>query len=827
MTPGNRNPSTPLTHRIRDKPHREPKKPPLTPQIATTSDREIRYREKLNFSKRNLSAELNTVKNLGKVSQASPLFSSPPKNSKLKANPPSVPRKSTSDRGSPPFKTPPRRNLSIDISSPGITAQEKSCLPDSPHILERPSPNSTWKKPRDSVRSYPNSTPTSESSIQSPSPKMAAKNYKNIYLGSNNGKKKQGSTNPFELNFSEMRSLIADGTLNPTQKLLRIPDIRIPNQSNNKQSKEREHSNPKTNQAKDPSNYQPKHQKTRLLPADKPRNDYKNVFTNNFTNRLRTLDQVGIMERDGSNPPDQPSPSLRLKRHILLSIERQQKLYTKTFLKSLTNILKEILTNKNITNKGTHLENTATLDQVKQEVFHSNLIKLLQSHCNSYEEVIDEETKNEVTTDMAEKNTEYLLQLFQADLPDISEQISDLTSPKELSSITTNLKTIVEAYTEALHSNPTPELGLPPPPNPYDLSEKIADLEYKGDTEHSRINQLEAKVLILTNELQRVKGYTLTNSQTMEDKRLRIDNIEDRRWHNSNFKQKSDLLYDIIRDELGATVADLSDIDIVTPKSGAKFQETFAMVTLPNTQSKHNLEKSLKRLRTERIFKCFTKRPTPRMLQGEMKDTMDMIRQNAFELYNEAANKQDRPDRVIPEDDKQKIALKPVTRSGNYSAWFEVQCPQSKLAWIPINLDPEAPNPFDSYNFNEEIHNPTVREEAQKNPAYANPRNPLTGANTNPLGPKKPTKTIPQKDNTAVVDTVDDTGGDTVSDTVGDTDTPINTDIVTKYLSGVLKGDPKLEIIIAHLNKNSGPSPIKQISDLNHTGEAGSSTVSN
>ena len=103
---------------------------------------------------------------------------------------------------------------------------------------------------------------------------------------------------------------------------------------------------------------------------------------------------------------------------------------------------------------------------------------------------------------------------------------------------------------------------------------------------------------------------------------------------------------------------------------------------------------------------------------------------------------------MLPTDGTTNIAVKPVTRSGNYTAWFEVQCPQSNFAWIPINLDPNNANPFDKYNFNEDIPNPTVREAAKSNPVYLQPRNknkrpPLTGANNIPINNIRTTSSAP------------------------------------------------------------------------------------
>ena len=101
-----------------------------------------------------------------------------------------------------------------------------------------------------------------------------------------------------------------------------------------------------------------------------------------------------------------------------------------------------------------------------------------------------------------------------------------------------------------------------------------------------------------------------------------------------------------------------------------------------------------------------------------MKTTMDLVRLKTVDLYNAAASSQGHADKMLPTDGTTNIAVKPVTRSGNYTAWFEVQCPQSNFAWIPINLDPNNANPFDKYNFNEDIPNPTVTDAAKCNPVY-------------------------------------------------------------------------------------------------------------
>ena len=57
---------------------------------------------------------------------------------------------------------------------------------------------------------------------------------------------------------------------------------------------------------------------------------------------------------------------------------------------------------------------------------------------------------------------------------------------------------------------------------------------------------METQIQILTEELQRVKGYTLANAQNNEDRKLKIDNVTDRHWHNTRNIDKANLLQDII-----------------------------------------------------------------------------------------------------------------------------------------------------------------------------------------------------------------------------------------------------------------------------------------
>ena len=111
---------------------------------------------------------------------------------------------------------------------------------------------------------------------------------------------------------------------------------------------------------------------------------------------------------------------------------------------------------------------------------------------------------------------------------------------------------------------------------------------------------------------------------------------------------KKDLLYDIIKEGLGEPTADLTEIDIISPTNGTKFQETWAMITFPNTKAKYTAEKKFKELRNKNVFKCFTRRPTPKPIQSEMKATMDQVRSRTVELYNEAATTQGCHEKLLP-----------------------------------------------------------------------------------------------------------------------------------------------------------------------------------
>ena len=492
------------------------------------------------------------------------------------------------------------------------------------------------------------------------------------------------------------------------------------------------------------STFKPRNQKPKILNALKPANNFKNVFTNNFTTHMQQAEQVSLAERKLAAPPPNLTPNFKLKRHIITTIKDQKKFLTHILSKGISSIVKEILDDITVTDKSTPFTNSTAQERIKVEVFHAILLKEFTQSAQLFgsEEDISEEVIKKVFDEMMPKCTEYLVTQLQGDIEDITDLISGLSTTKDLASLKLLLNSFIEAYIENLYTkNPCLGQSLPPPPNPYEISDKLVTMEYEIQEDKSRINLLESKMLILTEQLQKVKGFALNNAQNHEDRKLKIDNIENRSWHNSNIKQKSDLLLDIIGGELGHTIAELSEIEIITPTAGTKYQETWAMITLPNTQAKHNLEQALKKLRNNNEFKCFSRRPNPRLLQAEMKETMDLIRLKTVELYNEAALTQARPDRTLPKEAVEKIAVKPVTRSGNYSAWFEVQCPQSKLAWIPINLDPNAQNPFNNYNFNEDIHNPTVREAAKKNPSYCKPRDtaPISGANNTPIGQKAQT----------------------------------------------------------------------------------------
>ena len=664
---------------------------PLNTQAKNTSDsfeptkHSSKYIKKVDLAKRDISSELDAVTNLKIVQGATPLFKSSYTPKKLPA---------------PTRKLKRKKN-----TSPGT----------SPTTLRKSKRLATTKK-----------TSSKSKSLTTP-PKQAE-----IVLEST---EKTTPKTPYN-------TVNCNTPINPPQVLVEKTSTSAPNSdppSRNMVQKDNQHR--AGGLASGPTNYKPKNQQLRLLPAEKPQTNFSNVFCNNFTTKIKQ-DTENI--RLDTPVPRTAPPEKKLKRHFIISIENHQKGYVHEFSKRLGSITKDLINNNDLTDKQAVITENDHLERIKNEVFYSYLMTNFRKHANAFPAINDipEDTVNNIIESMAQENASFLYQKLKEEKEILTaETMTYVEDSKILNRITygTFFRQNLEVYTESLASeSPSINHSLIPTLSTHDLTEQLQLYEHKQIEDRSRILSMETQIQILTEELQRVKGYTLANAQHNEERKLKVDNITDRSWHNTGNTGKADLLYNIIKEEMGEITAEMTEIDIITPTANTKFQDTWAMLTFPNTKAKYAAEKKFKELRNNNIFKCFTRRPTPKPVQSEMKNTMDLVRTTTVELYNKAATTQGCEERRIPPDQTSKIAVKPVTRSGNYTAWFEVQCPQSNFAWIPINLDPDAKNPFDNYDFKEPIPNPTVREAAASNQAYSKPRSnnkktPLTGANKTPV----------------------------------------------------------------------------------------------
>ena len=156
-----------------------------------------------------------------------------------------------------------------------------------------------------------------------------------------------------------------------------------------------------------PTNYKPKNQQTRLLPAKKPQTNFSNVFCNNFTTKIKEHTEN---IRSTMPVPKVLSPEEKLKRHIIISIEKHQKGYAHDFSKKLGSIVKDIITNEARTDKKADMIGNDNLEKIKSEVFQNLLTTNFNKHTNAFplKQDISDDIANEIVASMADENATFL-----------------------------------------------------------------------------------------------------------------------------------------------------------------------------------------------------------------------------------------------------------------------------------------------------------------------------------------------------------------------------------------------------------------------------------
>ena len=258
------------------------------------------------------------------------------------------------------------------------------------------------------------------------------------------------------------------------------------------------------------------------------------------------------------------------------------------------------------------------------------------------------------------------------------------------------------------------------------LSNMLKNLQEDIEKHQSDIIELDHQVTKISVRLGDLKTSELEARHQQVENIIRLHNINSidegtpNHFRSLNHTEKTTRIHKLVKDHVSPGVG--YSTQIITPNTSTRQFEPLAVITFSNSNTKYQFERSFADFRKKNPqVKVTTSRPSPQKTASDrdIPDEHD-IKLRIGMLYNQKVGEALRQNpnieyKPLNDQEIESIKVKLKTKRKPFAAYWEFLCPSNNTTFMAYT---QHTNPFNNYDFSNEIPNPLTRQQAATNPQY-------------------------------------------------------------------------------------------------------------